>query len=234
MSQHLTSDEVKNSAEPPVQNFAETPVLKSPELPVPNKIRAPTSLELFKVSMAFGGPEYLLDRYEFPSNWSEANIEEAKIYYNHRFLMAHPNTILIKPLTESARQKYQAHSAVHQGDSGLDLFCLEDATIEANQTAKIKFGIACQANSSYWLLPRSSISKTNLRMANSMGLIDLGYRGELMAVVDHIKPNAEAQELKVGDRLFQLALPSLNQITAIVVDFISPTSRGAGGFGSTN
>ena len=180
------------------------------------------------------GSEYQLDRYEFPSNWSDADIEEAKIYYNHSFLMANPNTILIKPLTMLARQKYQTHSAFHQGDSGLDLFCLEDMVIKSNQTATIKFGIACQANSSYWLLPRSSISKTSLRMANSMGLIDWGYRGELMAVVDHIKPNAEVQALKAGDRLFQLAFPSLNPIKAIVVDFINPTSRGTGGFGSTS
>ena len=93
-------------------------------------------------------------------------------------------------------------------------------------------------------LPRSSISKTNLRMANSVGLIDSGYRGNIMAKVD-MKPRFGVEEnrvvvadfkeeVKQYTRLFQIAAPDLTPISSInVVSTLSETERGAGGFGST-
>ena len=101
------------------------------------------------------------------------------------------------------------------------------------ETKKIKLGISCEADNKkgYFLFPRSSISKTPLRMSNSIGLIDGGYRGEIMAVCDNIKD----YEFKInkGDRLFQLVSSDLSPITFEIVKNLSKTTRGGGGFGST-
>tara|TARA_B100000029_G_scaffold436874_1_gene451712 strand:- start:114 stop:551 length:438 start_codon:yes stop_codon:yes gene_type:complete len=141
--------------------------------------------------------------------------------------------ILIKPLNDIARDFYENHSHFHKGDSGLDLYVLEDQLFKPGETNKIKLGISCEAKNSesYFLFPRSSISKTPLRMANSIGLIDGGYRGEIMAVCDNIKDF----EFKInkGDRLFQLVSADLSAINFKIVNNLSETDRGTGGFGST-
>ena len=74
-------------------------------------------------------------------------------------------------------------------DSGIDIHCCDDR-IEIPPMGKvtINLGIKCQLknndkNTAFWLMPRSSISKTPLIMCNSMGLIDSGYRGELKAPI---------------------------------------------------
>ena len=97
-------------------------------------------------------------------------------------------------------------------------------------------GIACEMTDeylpiSYMLVPRSSISKTPLRMANSIGIIDAGYRGEIMAAVDN---NSDDDYMVVpGQRLFQLVHPTLYPIHASLVNEFSDSERGKGGFGST-
>ena len=141
--------------------------------------------------------------------------------------------LLIKPLNDIAKEYYLNHGHFHKGDAGLDLYVLQDDTFKAGETKKIKLGISCenQDGKGYFLFPRSSISKTPLRMANSIGLIDAGYRGEIMAVCDNIKDYDFS--IKKGDRLFQLVSSDLSDIEFNIVDKLSDTTRGAGGFGST-
>ena len=79
--------------------------------------------------------------------------------------------------------------------------------------------------------PRSSISKTPLRIANSIGLIDGGYRGEIMAMCDNIKNFSYTAEK--GQRLFQLVATDSAPIHYELVGELSETTRGTGGFGST-
>lgn len=86
-------------------------------------------------------------------------------------------------------------------------------------------------NCSYYLYPRSSISKTPLRMSNSMGIIDAGYRGEIIAKVDNLTDTDYI--LEKGVRLFQICDASLEPIEIKIVDSLSETTRGEGGFGST-
>lgn len=82
----------------------------------------------------------------------------------------------------------------------------------------------------YYMYPRSSISKTSMRLANSVGIIDSGYRGHLIAMVD-TEPNTS---LKKYERYFQICAPNLCPIFVKMVDQIDTnTSRGSGGFGST-
>lgn len=83
----------------------------------------------------------------------------------------------------------------------------------------------------YWLVPRSSISNTPLRMSNSIGLIDAKYRGYIMAKVDNLSEHS--YHIAKGTRLFQLVGPTLEPITFELVNQLSDTSRGEGGFGST-
>ena len=80
-------------------------------------------------------------------------------------------------------------------------------------------------------MPRSSISKTPLRQCNSIGLIDAGYRGEIMAAVDNIKDKPFT--LETGQRLFQLVAMDGSPIHFELVDELTETDRGEGGFGST-
>ena len=141
--------------------------------------------------------------------------------------------LLIKPLNSLSKQFYSNHNHFHDGDAGLDLYVLEDQTFKAGETRKIKLGISCESvdGKGYFLFPRSSISKTPLRMANSIGLIDGGYRGEIMAVCDNIKDYEFS--ISKGDRLFQLVSADLSSIEFKIVENLSNSTRGDGGFGST-
>ena len=132
-----------------------------------------------------------------------------------------------------SRSLYEKHGSYHEGDAGLDLFIIDKTTVKPGLSGMIKLQIACENidNKPYFLLPRSSISKTSLRLSNSVGLIDAGYRGEIMAAVDNIK--AEEYTVEPGQRLFQLVPIDGSPISFELVDELSETSRGAGGFGST-
>ena len=141
--------------------------------------------------------------------------------------------LFIKSINTIANKFYEKHGHFHNGDAGLDLYVLEDIIFYPGDTKKIKFGIACEPKDgkAYYLLPRSSISKTPLRMANSIGLIDGGYRGEIMAVCDNIKDYEF--KLEAGMRLFQIVSSDSSPISYEMKNKLSSTTRGTGGFGST-
>ena len=121
----------------------------------------------------------------------------------------------------------------YKQDSGLDLICPETIVVEPGTQTKIKLGVKCEPNGKhgFWLLSRSSIYKTPLRLCNSVGLIDYQYRGELMAVVDHI--GTSTYTIKEGDVLFQIVMPDLCYFKTRLVNEVSETNRGEGGFGSS-
>lgn len=139
----------------------------------------------------------------------------------------------IKPKNKLISKMYENHGQFHDGDAGLDLFIVQNQTIEAGKTARIKLGISCETfeRKPYFLMPRSSISETPLRLANSVGLIDAGYRGEIIAAVDNIKK--EDYPIKYGARLFQIVAMDGSPLTFELVRELSSTKRGIGGFGST-
>lgn len=141
--------------------------------------------------------------------------------------------LFIKALNNVAEKVYADHGHFHEGDAGLDLYVLDELTIQPGDTAAIHLGISCEPEDgrAYFLMPRSSISKTPLRMANSIGLIDGGYRGELIAMVDNIK--SEPYTVEKGQRLFQVVACDCSPIYYEMVEGLTETTRGAGGFGST-
>ena len=139
----------------------------------------------------------------------------------------------IKPFNNTIRSLYENHGSFHDGDAGIDLFVIKEQTIQPGETTRIHLGIACEntENKPYLLMPRSSISKTPLRQCNSIGLIDAGYRGEIMAAVDNIKEKPFT--LETGQRLFQLVAMDGSSIHFELVDELTETDRGTRGFGST-
>ena len=139
----------------------------------------------------------------------------------------------IKPFNDTIKSLYEDHGHFHEGDAGIDLFVVEKQTIKAGETVLIHLGIACEntENRPYLLMPRSSIFKTPLRQCNSIGLIDAGYRGQIMVAVDNIKDDDYVIEVK--QRLFQLVAMDGSPIYFELIDELTETTRGEGGFGST-
>ena len=132
---------------------------------------------------------------------------------------------------------YIDHEHYHDEDSGIDLYCPETVTIMPGTLHKIDMKIQCEMisnekNVSYYLYPRSSIINTPLRMANSVGIIDAGYRGNIIACVDNI--SEVPYTIERNTRLFQICAPDLSSINLSIVNSLSDTTRGTGGFGSTN
>ena len=86
----------------------------------------------------------------------------------------------------------------------------------------------------FWLAPRSSIWKSGVRQANSLGVIDRSYRGVLMGAV--LNNSTEPSHIKAGTRLFQVLAPDMGWISRVILrreSELDETSRGDGGFGST-
>ena len=146
----------------------------------------------------------------------------------------------ILPQNNAIKEMYESHSTYHEGDSGLDLFFTEEINVGAKETKLISLGIKCEAwpsknkehTISYYLYPRSSMSKTPLRMANSVGIIDAGYRGYIMVAVDNTSD--KSYTIEMGDRLFQICSPTLQPLSFELSTSLSETDRGDGGFGSTD
>lgn len=129
-------------------------------------------------------------------------------------------------------------------DAGFDLFNPRALRASKDSVTKMDFEVKCSAqmissvaekavNTGYYLYPRSSVSKTPLRLANSVGIIDAGYRGNIMAMFD-THHDYEAGRM---ERFAQICAPSLCPIVVILVDkeedLSTATERGSGGFGST-
>ncbi len=130
--------------------------------------------------------------------------------------------------------------ALNIDNAGFDLYAAEDASKEPFQYLSLgvtavlldeKTDQPCH----FWLLPRSSFSKTGYVMANSVGVIDKSYRGTLKAPIRFLH---EADGIKKGQRYFQIVAPDMLPISQVVYTKQSlaelyPTDRGTGGFGST-
>ena len=107
-------------------------------------------------------------------------------------------------------------------------------------------GIAIPIPEGYYadLRPRSSISKYDLVLANSVGTIDSDYRGELILKFkptlrkstwnNGVYETDEVKEYEIGDRIAQLVILPYPKVSFVEVDELSDTERGTGGFGSTN
>ena len=122
-------------------------------------------------------------------------------------------------------------------NAGFDLIAAEDYTEASTHLLDLgvramMVDIETRKPVHYWLLPRSSIYKTGYMMANSVGVIDLSYRGILKAPV--LSMNAAAKGFKKGERYFQIVAPNMGAIRTVrICTSLPATERGEGGFGST-
>lgn len=129
-------------------------------------------------------------------------------------------------------------------DAGFDIFTAASQTLTNQNVNKVDFNVVCACqmvtqsetyNTGFYMYPRSSISKTPLRLANNVGIIDAGYRGHLIGMFDLVyQPIYNIKEL---DRYLQICAPGLVPILVELVNSVdelgNETERGAGGFGST-
>lgn len=149
---------------------------------------------------------------------------------------------------EKHNQKVVNRSNESHIDAGFDLYVPKDVVCRYGTTNKIDMGVKCAAffnsdysnskyNTGYYMYPRSSISKTPLRLANSVGIIDSGYRGNLIGMFDCLDVDNVDYVVKKYDRLLQICSPTLCPIYVRRVeaaDMDMNTDRGEGGFGSTS
>jgi len=124
------------------------------------------------------------------------------------------------------------NNAKKNEDVGLDIPMQESVLIPAQaRSFKIDLLIKTEPTHGYMLIPRSSISKTGVRLANSVGIIDKNYRGNVMVVVDNLgETDVLFQE---GCCYFQIVAFNGRLPRYQISSDISNTERGHGGFGST-
>jgi dUTP pyrophosphatase len=120
-------------------------------------------------------------------------------------------------------------SYAKDGDAGLDLTAISKS--HSDTFVQYGTGIAVEIPSGYvgLIFPRSSVSKLeNFYLKNSVGVIDSGYRGEIM-----LRFNKSTDSYRAGDKVGQLIIMPYPTVKLQEVDELSDTERGGGGFGST-
>jgi dUTP pyrophosphatase len=123
----------------------------------------------------------------------------------------------------------------HPGDAGLDLRSAVDVEVTPGERALVPTGVAVAIPDGHagLVLPRSGLaSKHGLTVANAPGLIDTGYRGEVICAVVNLDRFTPVRISK-GDRIAQLVVVAVPELAAEWVDDLPPSSRDQGGFGST-
>ena len=124
-----------------------------------------------------------------------------------------------------------------QGDAGMDLTATSKTTDKYGNVV-YGTGLAMEIPEGYvgLIFPRSSNSKKDLYLTNHVGVVDSGYRGEIMFKFKPTKENKPLMDLEtyhVGERVGQMIIMPYPQIEFNEVDELSDTERGSGGFGSS-
>jgi len=137
----------------------------------------------------------------------------------------------VRRLHERARLPTRAHD----GDAGLDLYALEDGLLAPGQRLGLRTGIAIEVpdGQAGLMLPRSGLAaRHGITLVNAPGLIDSGYRGELIVIALNTDP-AEAYKIAAGERIAQLVLVDVRSPDVIEVAELSASGRGERGLGSS-
>ncbi|MFP3915760.1 MAG: dUTP diphosphatase [Actinomycetota bacterium] len=122
----------------------------------------------------------------------------------------------------------------HPDDAGWDLVAAADVILEPGERAAIPTGlaVAIPAGHGGLVLPRSGHARRfGLGVVNGPGLIDPGYRGEISVLL--INHGDQRVELSRGERIAQLVIVAVPEVSWVEQNSLDTTSRGAGGFGST-
>jgi dUTPase len=172
--------------------------------------------------------------------------------------------------SEEGKSYYSRDITRDNTNAGFDLFVVKEEQCEAGKVSLLDLGckarmVKCFGGNEeevhYWLAPRSSIWKSGVTQANSLGIIDRSYRGPLMGAVvpiyqpkgywaqitagdgpktgSYIWKNVDSRDtgspvIEVGQRLFQILAPDMGWIKEVkIVETLNQTQRGEGGFGSS-
>jgi dUTP pyrophosphatase len=150
--------------------------------------------------------------------------------------------IVDKSLIDVYKDKVDKHNMGYIddefADSGFDLFVPDTVVFDVvNKSKFIDMGVKAEMvidekTSPFYIYPRSSISKTPLMLANNTGVIDAGYRGNLIGAFRSFDTGYTVDK---HTRLVQICSPNLSPMYVKIVDEceLSTTIRGTGGFGST-
>ena len=168
--------------------------------------------------------------------------------------MAVEYTLELFPTTDDIWHSYEGWlggTDVHRNNdnAGVDLYCVTNQYVQPGKDATLlDLGVKARMTKRFldrvyeepchfWLAPRSSIWKSGVRQANSLGVIDRSYRGVLMgAVLVNPAMYEQGYQIEAGTRLFQVLAPDMGYISRVRLrpeSDLDATSRGDGGFGST-
>lgn len=164
------------------------------------------------------------------------------------------HAVLYMSVSPELYDQYMQHVCNHNNsilsnpypNSGFDLFCPVRKIFVDARTRMIDFDVKCEMRvynyttndwitTGYYMYPRSSLSNTPLMLANHVGIIDSGYRGNLMGAFRMVDSSESPYTVEKDTRLLQICAPDLRPVIVRIVDesFFRETQRGAGGFGST-
>ena len=123
----------------------------------------------------------------------------------------------------------------YAGDAGLDLRANEEVTLAPHERRLVSTGLAVAIPEGYagFVQPRSGLAlKEGLSMANTPGLIDSHYRGELKVCAVNLD-NERPITISRGERIAQLVIQRVPVVDLVEVEELDETDRGTGGFGSS-
>ncbi len=123
----------------------------------------------------------------------------------------------------------------HESDAGYDLVAAVDVELAPGERALVPTGVAIAIPAGYagFVQPRSGLAaKHGVSIVNTPGLIDSGYRGEIKVMLINHDP-VESFRAARGDRIAQLVIQRVEDVTWREVASLDDTDRGAGGHGST-
>ena len=121
-----------------------------------------------------------------------------------------------------------------QGSAGLDLYAAQDVLVSSGASVMLSTGIAVEIPKGHVGLVaiRSSVGRSGVSLANSVGVIDSDYRGEIKLCLTYNAGNG-GHYIRKGLAVAQIIIMPVLQVELIELDALSTTERGAGGFGST-
>jgi dUTP pyrophosphatase len=139
--------------------------------------------------------------------------------------------LAIKKLRSNAVVPVRAYS----GDAGLDLSACERVSLAPGQRALVPTGLAVAIPEGYagYVQPRSGLAaKHGISIVNTPGLVDSGYRGELLVNLVNTD-RADSFVVEPGMRIAQLVILELPEVELVEVDELPASERGVRGFGSS-
>ncbi len=123
---------------------------------------------------------------------------------------------------------------VHQGDSGMDLYSIEDIAIAPGETVLVHTGLKIAVPEKYeaQVRPKSGLAlKHSVTVLNTPGTVDSGYRGELCVIL--INHGREVFHIQKHTKIAQLVICPVVHAEVVEITDLDETARGEGGFGST-